>query len=148
MRLRAPGVLAFGTCLTASGGLCIQAMALGTAAALFIRRKSIFLVFGISEFLKGCLASEARQAVGKLLWVSTGGRCGYVGKPGVLQACPHTHADPLLIHQAVYHSKAVWAWNPLQKEGRSKRLGTRASAQTNSLISGLIFPDLGTHDFK
>ncbi len=34
------------------------------------------------------------------LWVSTGGRCGYVVKLGVLQACPHIHADPLLIHQA------------------------------------------------
>jgi len=25
---------------------------------------------------------------------------GYVDKLGVLQACPHIHADPLLIHQA------------------------------------------------
>ena len=33
------------------------------------------------------------------LWVSTGGRCGYVGKLGVLQSCPHIQADPLLIHQ-------------------------------------------------
>lgn len=35
------------------------------------------------------------------LWVSTGGRCGHVVKLGVLQACPHIHADPLLIHQHV-----------------------------------------------
>lgn len=52
------------------------------------------------EFLNGCLASEARQAGGISLWVSMGGRCGDVGKLGVLQACPYLHADPLLIHQA------------------------------------------------
>lgn len=46
------------------------------------------------------LASEARQAEGGPLWVSMGGRCGHVVKLGVLQACPHVHADPLLIHQA------------------------------------------------
>ena len=60
-----------------------------------------FLVVRYSiSFTNGCLASEARQPEGKSLWVSTGGRCGYVVKPGVLRACPHNHADPLLVHQA------------------------------------------------
>jgi len=57
-------------------------------------------VFCLPVFnFKRLLASEARQAVGRPLWVSTGGRCGHVVKPGVLRACPHVHADPLLIHQ-------------------------------------------------
>src|SRR5450830_887101 len=58
------------------------------------------LVGGIlNSFSNGCWQAKRVRPVGKLLWVSTGGRCGYVVKLGVLRACPHIHADPLLIHQ-------------------------------------------------
>ena len=72
-----------------------------------------FLQFGVSvpgllawswEFLTSFQTAvwqaQARQAEGATLVGKWGGRGGDVGKLGVLQACPHLHVDPPLIHQA------------------------------------------------
>ena len=86
----------------------------------------LVLVFTVL-FLNGNLASEARQAVGRILVGKQGGRLGYVVKLGVLRACPHILADPLLIHQAV--------------PSRSSR--TRCGMRSASAVSRTLVEKLG-----